>query len=178
MTYKTILDFWFREINRDMWFAKSEEFDREIQDRFEDIYLQARQGELFPWRENIYGRLAEIIILDQFSRNMYRDTAQAFATDNLALVLSQEALALPDFEDLLDDEKRFVLMPWMHSESARIHEEAVQLFMKYHLEKPLKYELQHKAIIDQFHRYPHRNKALNRQSTKEELAFLQEFDGF
>ena len=176
--YNKVLDFWFEEIDPKMWFAKDESFDSEIKTRFYDHYQAASQGELYYWRDNIHGRLAEIILLDQFPRNMFREDSRSFATDLMALILSQEALRLASVKDLNQEEKRFLIMPWMHSESKRIHQEAVDLFSKFALNKALKYEYKHKEIIDQFGRYPHRNQVLNRQSTPEEQAFLQEFEGF
>lgn len=176
--YKEVLDFWFRKIEPSMWFAKDEAFDTEIRDRFGAYYEAAIRGELYDWRETIHGRLAEIIILDQFARNMFRKNARAFAYDSLALVLSQEALATGAVDELTDTEHRFLLMPWMHSESREIHERALELFTDLGQEKVLGYEKRHKAIIDRFGRYPHRNEVLARGTTLEEVEFLQEFPGF
>ena len=177
-SYETVLKFWFQEIDSAMWFAKDDAFDQEIKRRFEKTYLQAIKGELYPWRENLLGRLAEIIVLDQFPRNMYRNSAKAFQADSLALILSQEAITIPEFSQLTSSQQRFTLMPWMHSESLGIHKQAEKLFEQYHLDKALKYERQHKEIIERFGRYPHRNIVLKRQSTPEEKEFLRDFQGF
>ncbi|WP_282920125.1 DUF924 family protein [Ignavigranum ruoffiae] len=177
--YKKVLFFWFQEIDSNLWFAKDKEFDLEIKQRFLPLYLKARDGELFLWRKTIYGRLAEIILLDQFPRNMFRGHKEAFATDCQALILSQEALNYSeDVKQLSQDEIRFLLMPWMHSESKQIHKVTIELFQKYQLDKPLKYEKKHKEIIDRFNRYPHRNKILNRKSTEDEIKFLESFIEF
>ena len=174
MTYDDILNFWFKEIEESAWWQKDEAFDQLIIDRFSYIHEKAAQGELFEWRLSPKGALAEIIILDQFSRNMFRDTAQAFAYDGMALILSQEAIAAEFDRELSPIENVFLFMPFMHSESATIHELAVALYTKNGIQNNLDFELKHKAIIDRFGRYPHRNEILGRESTAEEIAFLKE----
>jgi uncharacterized protein (DUF924 family) len=167
-----ILSFWFQEIEPRMWWVKSAEFDRLIESRFGDVHRAAGRCELFAWRATPEGRLAEVIVLDQFSRNIHRDTPLAFACDPLALALSQEAVAAG--ADLRIEESRrvFLYMPWMHSESAVVHAAALELFTRPGAEDNLGYERRHKAIIDRFGRYPHRNAILGRESTPEEIAFL------
>lgn len=174
MTPQTILDFWFSDTAKPYWFAKSEAFDRELSKRFGEILKQAAAGELYTWRTSLKGRLAEIIILDQFSRNIYRDTPQAFSQDAMALALAQEAVAQPGFAQMPTHERHFILMPYMHSESALIHEQSLPLFDALNNTNTLDFELRHQAIIRRFGRYPHRNAILGRISTDEELAFLQE----
>lgn len=137
------------------------------------MHAQAVQCELFGWRAHPFGRLAEIIVLDQFSRNIYRGTARAFEADSLALALAQEAVATAVAAVLGPDHRSFLYMPYMHSESRRIHEIAVGLFSEAGLEPSLKSEIRHKAIIDRFGRYPHRNAILGRVSSQEELEFLK-----
>ena len=147
--------------------------DHLIHARFAELHEQARQGDLFTWRDTPRGRLAEIILLDQFSRNLYRDSAKAFAQDPMALALSQEAIRLKADQKLPIQQRGFLYLPFMHSESAMMHEQAVQLFSAPGMEGNLDFELKHKTVIDQFGRYPHRNALLNRKSTPEELAFLE-----
>ena len=134
----------------------------------------ASRAELADWRISGHGRLAEIIVLDQFSRNVFRNTPAALAQDAAALILSQEAVAAGVLDELSPIERAFVLMPWMHSESRRIHVEAERLFREFTPEDNFKFELRHKAIIDRFGRYPHRNNILGRVSTEEEIAFLKQ----
>jgi uncharacterized protein (DUF924 family) len=172
MNPQSVIDFWFREIEPRQWFAKDSAFDRLIAERFKTVYDGAMRCELFPWRETATGRLAEIIILDQFSRNIHRDSPLAFAADPLALALSQEAVRGQAQRDLAVQQIPFLYMPFMHSESPLIHEQSVKLFSEPGLEKNLEFELKHKAIIDRFGRYPHRNEVLGRVSTSEELTFL------
>jgi uncharacterized protein (DUF924 family) len=173
MNPQTVIDFWFREIEPRQWFTKDSEFDRLIERRFQGVHEAALKCELFPWRDTSQGRLAEIIVLDQFSRNIYRDTPLAFASDPLALVLAQEAVRIQAQRDLPPQQRPFLYMPFMHSESPLIHEQAVVLFGEPGLEKNLEFELRHKDIIDRFGRYPHRNTVLGRVSTSDELAFLK-----
>ncbi len=118
------------------------------------------------------GRLSEIILLDQFSRNIYRDKPAAFAQDALALALAQEAIAAGIASELTVDQRSFLYMPFMHSESELIHQQAVKLFSEPGLEASLEFEIRHKKIIDRFGRYPHRNEILGRTSTVEEQQFL------
>ncbi|OSI35247.1 hypothetical protein BV913_05480 [Neisseria dumasiana] len=174
MTPKTVLDFWFDEQNRPFWFSKSDEFDAEIRSRFADVWRQAAYSELYGWRDTLHGRLAEIIVLDQFSRNLFRDSPMAFAQDNMAVALAQEAVRQPGFAGMEASERHFMLMPLMHSESRVIHEQAVVWFERYTTPYALDFEIKHKVIIDRFGRYPHRNAVLGRESTAEEIAFLQE----
>ena len=167
-----ILQFWFEEIDPNQWRQFDPSFDALLKRRFLPVLQQASAGELFAWRETTRGRLAEIIVLDQFSRNVYRGTPLAFAQDPMVLVLSQEAVAAGLMSELNAEECAFLLMPYMHSESRLIHVQAEALFKQY---APARYEpeLRHKAIIDRFGRYPHRNEILNRASTEEEIEFLK-----
>lgn len=172
--YQPVLQFWFDEITPAMWWAADPAFDAQITARFEAVHGQAARCELQAWRDAPRGRLAEIIVLDQFSRNMYRGTPRAFAQDPLALALAQEAVRAGALAALNADERTFALMPYMHSESARVHAAAEPLFREHAPAGNHDYELRHKAVIDRFGRYPHRNAILGRASTAEELAFLQQ----
>lgn len=172
MQAQDILDFWFDPDHRSLWFAKSDEFDAKIRERFQTIHHQAIQAELWSWRKTAEGRLAEIIVLDQFSRNLYRDQPQAFAHDSMALMLAQEAISVQLDAQLSPDHRSFLYMPFMHSESKLIHEFALKLFQRLGNEINLSFEKKHKLIIDRFGRYPHRNAILGRSSTAEELEFL------
>ena len=169
-----IINFWFEEIDPEYWWKKDSDFDQKIKDRFSEIHQAAIQCELYTWRKEPLGRLAEIIVLDQFSRNIYRDDPRAFTYDSIALVLSQEAIENGDDKTLKPNQKSFLYMPFMHSESKKIHEVAAKLFSQTGMESNYKFELKHKAIIDRFGRYPHRNKILDRHSTDEEIAFLKQ----
>lgn len=169
-----VLDFWFKETEPSLWFKKDAQFDEVIRLRFGQLHQKATRGECFRWRDTIDGRLAEIIVLDQFSRNIFRNDARAFAYDNMALVLAQEAISTQQTQLLQPKMRAFVYMPFMHSESLIIHAEAMKYFAEPGLEASLEYEVQHFNILQRFGRYPHRNEALGRKSTPREITFLQE----
>jgi uncharacterized protein (DUF924 family) len=170
--YPVVLDFWFKEIAPAQWWKVDPAFDQLIAQRFAALHDKAAQAELFEWRTDPRGRLAEIIVLDQFSRNMYRGTPRAFATDALALALAQEAVATQADRELPPQERAFLYMPYMHSESRLVHTVAERLFKDCGHGNNHDFELRHKAVIDRFGRYPHRNGVLGRASTAEEIEFL------
>ncbi len=172
-TPESVLNFWFEEITPKQWWARSDDFDRLIESRFGALHRAAAQCELYDWRETAGGRLAEVIVLDQFSRNIYRDQPHAFACDALALGLAQAAVAVRADHELAVERRSFLYMPYMHSESPLIHTLAVSLFSAPGMVDNLNFELRHKQVIDRFGRYPHRNALLGRTSTPQELDFLQ-----
>jgi len=177
MEFEEVIQFWFKEIDPSKWFCKDPNFDALITQRFGDLHERAANGELSVWRRSSLGALAEVIVLDQFSRNMYRDSPKAFATDQLAIEASKQAIANgfeKELSDLSASHLSFLYMPFMHSESRELHETAFELFNKPGLEANYQFELKHKAIIDRFGRYPHRNEVLGRESTLEEKEFLKQ----
>ena len=161
MTADAILAFWFTEITPAQWWKVDPAFDAALAERFGALHAAAVQGELHAWRATPRGRLAEGIVLDQFSRNIHRGLAQE-------AVAGGHDMALPPAE------RRFLYMPWMHSESRAIHAQAVELFTRLGDADVLRYERAHQAIVDRFGRYPHRNAVLGRASTLEEMQFLRE----
>ncbi len=173
---EAVLHFWFVAHGSDVWWEKNPRFDETIRSRFGALHARAAFGELDAWRESPDGRLAEIVILDQFSRNLYREDARAFACDGMALALAQEAVRRGADGMVPPERRMFFYMPFEHSESREIHKTALTLFEGLGDPEALDYEMRHKAIIDRFGRYPHRNAALNRESTAEEIAFLKEPD--
>jgi uncharacterized protein (DUF924 family) len=170
--HQAVLQFWFHEISPEQWWRVDAAFDALIVERFAELHGRAARSELFEWRAEPRARLAEIIVLDQFSRNMYRGDRRAFEADPLALALAQEAVAAKADLSLAPQERAFMYMPFMHSESRVIHGVAERLFRENGPKGNHDFELRHKAIIDRFGRYPHRNAVLGRPSTDEELAFL------
>jgi uncharacterized protein (DUF924 family) len=173
MNYKNILDFWFDELPSDDWFIKSDALDLKMVEKFIVIHSEAINGELSVWRNSSHGRLAEILLIDQFSRTIYRDDPKAYASDALALALAQELIAANMHIDFDVAQKQFLYMPFMNSESKSIHSIAVKLFSETGLEHSLKNELASQKIINRFERYPERNKILGRQNTAEEEAYLK-----
>jgi uncharacterized protein (DUF924 family) len=169
-----ILGFWFDELTPKQHFAKDTALDALIRTRFGATLQAAARGELQPWRTDAPGRLAEIIVLDQFPRNIHRDTPQAFACDALALGLARELVAQGLDRALPLPQRAFVYIPYMHSEDLGAHTEALPLFSQPGLENNLHFLHRHTEIIRRFGRYPHRNAVLGRASTPEELAFLQQ----
>ncbi len=174
MNSNTVLNFWFTELSVKQHFAKDAVLDAMIAERFGALLESAARCELFTWRDSPQGRLAEIVVLDQFSRNIFRDRSRAFAQDPLALALAQELVASGDDLTLPVEQRKFAYMPYMYSESRVVHQTALHLFAQPGLEGYLDFEQRHLAIIERFGRYPHRNVILERESTEEELAFLRE----
>ena len=174
---KTVLDFWFKESSPEDWFQKSEEYDQKIKERFEpliDELSTTPNQELLSSPEKA---LASVIVLDQFPRNIYRDSAKSYAYDSKALKLVDQAIAQHLDQKLPEVQRRFLYMPFMHSEDVTVHNQAVKLFSSLKNKVSLKYEYHHKYQIDRFGRYPHRNNALGRESTREEKRFLEKGDG-
>ena len=169
-----ILNFWFKECKPEQWFKKNEDFDKMIKNRFFIAIENSIAGKLGNWEESETGCLALIILLDQFTRNVFRDTPQAFAGDKRALALSQlccdkDYLTNPDIQ-----KRQFMLMPMMHSENLAVQDASLPLFKKYASKKDYEYAEKHREIIARFGRFPHRNVILGRKSINEELEFLKQ----
>ncbi|SFD00324.1 DUF924 family protein [Pseudoalteromonas denitrificans] len=172
--HQAVLKFWFEEIDSSKWWVKDLAFDQLIKSKFLALHHSAMNCELYEWRKTPKGRLAEIIVLDQFSRNMFRDTPKSFASDSLALVLAQEAIDVKADEALSAIERSFLYIPFMHSESLKIHNVAIDLYKKNGIESNYDFEIKHRDIIEKFGRYPHRNQILSRESTDAEIEFLKQ----
>jgi uncharacterized protein (DUF924 family) len=190
---ETILDFWFGELDehgcadpnhRERWWQKSDEFDRTIRDQFLGDYHAIVAGEREAWRNTPRGALATLIVLDQFSRNVFRNTPQMYDADELAREICREGLEEGFDDELAFDERVFFYLPLEHSESMDDHAQCCDVFTRLRDEAPdvlnkdaenyLDYAHQHRAIVERFGRYPHRNQLLGRASTEEEIAFLKE----
>jgi uncharacterized protein (DUF924 family) len=174
-SHEEILSFWFEECTPNDWFGGGAEFDARLKERFAETHARVALGEAWTWRRTAEGRLAEIIVLDQFSRQIHRGTPEAFAHDDMALTLAQEAVAF-GYDKELDPQKRmFLYMPYMHSESLLVHESAaLPLFESLGNPEWLQYEVAHLDLIRRFGRFPKRNAVLGRQSTPEELTYIVE----
>jgi uncharacterized protein (DUF924 family) len=177
-TIQDVLMFWFDELTPQQWFNSFNDVDQAIANRFSTAHEAASKGELFEWRETPDGRLAEIIVLDQFARNLFRGDPRSFATDTLALVLAQEAIAAGDDQRIDPERLAFLYMPFMHSESLLMHEIAEKIFDRPGMEMNLKSLRSHTKVLQRFGRYPHRNAAVGRQSTADEVDFLKDGRGF
>jgi uncharacterized protein (DUF924 family) len=172
-----VLKFWFEDHGPDDWFAAKPEFDAEIAADFADTHAALARGEGWDWRSTPSGRLAEIIVLDQFSRQLYRNDPRAFATDGMALVLAEEAVGGGHHNFLPPERRVFMLMPFMHAESVVVQAESLRLFTALGREENLKFAQAHADVIRRFGRFPRRNAALGRTSTPEELDYMQSGKG-
>jgi len=172
--HEAVLQFWFNETEPSQWFGNDPRFDAMIAERFGAVHRSACRCELYAWRNTAEGRLAEVILLDQFSRNIHRGAPESFASDPLALALAQEAVSGGEDATLTTTQRDFLYMPFMHSESLLIHDVAHVLFAGNGAAKTIEFERKHRRIIERFGRYPHRNDVLGRQSTPAEIEFLRE----
>ena len=182
---RRVLDFWFGEPEspvygqaRAEWFRKDDGFDAEIARRFGPMIEQALGGELREWENDAWSALARILLLDQFPRNVFRNTPRAFAGDTLALDAARAMVATGQDEVLLPVQRGFAYLPFEHSEHLRDQDESVRLYTKLAAVAPetsdmLDYAHRHRAVIARFGRFAHRNAVLGRASSVEELAFLQ-----
>ncbi len=169
-----ILSFWFEETQPQQWFQVSEAFDTDVKERFTDDYEKARDEIYEDWKKDADGCLALILLLDQFPRNMFRGTGQAFETDGKALVIAKYAVS-KGFDQLLPPiKRRFLYLPYEHSENLNDQRKCVELFEKMKKDDPLghEYALKHLKVIEEFGRFPHRNEILGRMNTPEEEAYL------
>lgn len=170
-----ILTFWFEEISPEAWFKKDASFDDKLEQKFCRYVKQALEGQLDIWAQHENGRLALILLLDQMTRNIYRNSPKAFSGDEMACALSLRSAADGIIEAETDMKRRqFFLMPMMHSEDLDIQKQSLPLFKSLTSEKIYDYALRHHDIIERFGRFPHRNQILNRPSSDEELAFLEQ----
>jgi uncharacterized protein (DUF924 family) len=175
-----ILNFWFVETTPKQWFQKSEEFDQLIIDEFSKIYVMALKGYCDSWIKDADGCLALILIFDQFPRNMFRGKPESFLTDDRALSISRHAIKHGFDQVLTPLKRRFLYLPFEHSENLADQERAVKLFESMKEDDPMGYEYakRHLDVIKKFGRFPHRNEILGRISTADEILYLRENGGF
>jgi len=178
---RAVLEFWFGQAphaTRGEWFRKDPAFDATIRERFGATIAEALAGGLGAWCADAHGALARVIVLDQFTRNVYRDTLRAFAGDARALATAEYTIARGFERDLDAFERWFLYLPFEHSEDVTMQERSLDLFRRLAEDtgdrSPLEWAEKHAAVIRRFGRYPHRNDLLGRASTPEEIAFLQE----
>lgn len=169
-----ILHFWFEEVGPDRHFAKDPALDARCAQRFGGLRDAVVASDAAGWRGDPRTMLAAIVLIDQFSRNIHRDSAQAFAADPLALELALSAIAAGFDRALPPDRRAFVYMPLMHAEDRGVQRFSVRCFAQEGLEKNAGFAAAHRDVIDRFGRFPSRNAALGRESTAEEHAFLAE----
>jgi uncharacterized protein (DUF924 family) len=167
-----VIAFW-REAGPKKWFAKDDAFDLAFRDRFALLYGRAQRGELKPWRETPEGALAEILLLDQFPRNVFRNTCWAFETDAQAREATHALVASGLDRQIPEDIRPFAYMPWMHSEALEDQHRCVDAMTALN-ENNAHHAREHRKLIERFGRFPHRNAILGRDSTPEEKQFLAE----
>lgn len=173
MTAQDVLDFWFGAEPR-LWFSKDDGFDEEIRSKFGSLLEKARAGQLSDWEQDLKGLQALIILLDQFSRNLYRGSGEAFAKDAYALRLARDLLAHDDWQNLSETEKMFGIMPLMHSEDLQDQKDCLAQMELIGVEGSISAAKTHLEIIERFGRFPHRNGVLGRATSPDEQAFLDE----
>ncbi|MET3898728.1 uncharacterized protein (DUF924 family) [Devosia sp. UYZn731] len=171
-TAADIIAFWFEQHGPDDWFGGKAEFDAEIAEGFAQTHAHVAKGEAWQWRATGVGRLAEIIVLDQFSRQLFRKRPEAFAQDKMALVLAQEAIAQGADEVVSPVQRPFFYLPFMHAESLPVQDEGLKLYSALGDADQLGFMQKHHDCIAQFGRFPVRNAALGRASTPEEVDYL------
>lgn len=169
----SILHFWFSELAPKNWFAVNPAVDATVRARFLDLYRALKAAPPDGAALDAHGHLAAVIVFDQFPRNLFRGTAEAFATDALALSLSHDAVARGLDAGLSMHERQFLYMPHMHCEDPAVQERSVALFESLGFPEAFVSALQHKEAIDRFGRFPYRNRALGRVSSAEEEVFLK-----
>lgn len=169
---ETVLSFWFEELTPEDWFKKNDALDQTISDRFAATHLALARQVPEAWRSTADAVLALIIVFDQFPRNIYRDTPLAFATDCLALSEAKRAIAEGLDQQVEQERRLFFYLPLEHSEEIQDQHHCVELVAQLENEELLRYAHAHKDVIDQFGRFPHRNRILARDNTPEEDAYL------
>jgi uncharacterized protein (DUF924 family) len=175
-TRHDVLTFWFEETQPAQWFQKNPEFDALVRTRFEPVYEDARAGKFEHWQSDADGALALCVIFDQFPRNMFRDTARSYATDDQALLVAKRAVHLGLDQVVVSVKRRFIYLPFEHSEKFADQKRSLELFTSLKKDDPISYEyaVRHYQVIERFGRFPHRNAILGRANTPEEDVYLSE----
>ena len=173
-----ILDFWFKETPSETRFKKDEKFDQKIRDKFLKDYEVASKNEYDDWQDNPMSCLALVILFDQFSRNMFRNDKKSFEQDHKTRLIVNDAVYSGYLEAMNVNQRFFMILPLIHSEEISDHEMAYYLLNKYLKEHEgynqiKKFWKDHTKVVRRFHRYPHRNEILQRESTEEEIEFLK-----
>ena len=177
-SYKDIIDFWFAEENKSLWFNSSPLFDSELKEQFEDTYIAACEGELSAWEDSAEGLLALVILLDQFPLNMYRGDAKCFSTEQRSREISLKSIEKGLDKKLSNEQKSFLYMPFMHSEEISDQDKAISLFEEAGLKENARFAHHHRDIVQRFGRFPHRNSILDRENTDAEKNYLVSGEAF
>ncbi len=167
-----VLDFWYDEANAQKWFKSTPEFDAEIKQGFESLWQSALDNKLTSWTESADGCLALCIVLDQFPLNMFRGESKSFQTEKQSIEVARAAIKKGFDDDIEAQRVSFLYMPLMHSEDLLDQDLCVAGFAKRDLEDNLRFAKHHRGLIEEFGRFPHRNGTLGRESTPDEIAYL------
>lgn len=176
--YQEIIDFWFDEKNKPLWFNSNPLFDAELKEEYEATYLAACNGELSEWENQPESLLVLVILFDQFPLNMYRGEEKSFSTEARSRELAQQAIEKGWDDKLSNEQKAFLYMPFMHSENLKDQDTGIALFEKAGLQDNARFARHHREIIHRFGRFPHRNSILNRESTDAEKNYLISGEAF
>jgi len=167
-----IISFWYLQRIKEQWFKSTPELDNEIKDKYYLLWKKAASGGLDSWLNSATGCLSLVIILDQFPLNMFRGQAKSFSTEEQAINVCKIAISQGLDKQLTKEQKAFLYMPLMHSENLSDQDQAIELFELSDLESNLRFARHHRSIIERFGRFPHRNIALDRESSKKEISYL------
>jgi uncharacterized protein (DUF924 family) len=173
-----VVHFWFVELRPEAWFKRDEAIDAAIRERFGGLHGSLTEKVPASVTRTPLGALATVIVLDQFSRNLFRNSPRAFACDATALAIAQESIAAGFDRELDRNQRTFLYMPFQHSEDREVQRRSVELFTALGDAETLDYAQQHRDVIERFGRFPHRNRVLGRESTAKELEFLKTHPGF
>jgi len=176
--YKAVLDFWFSDSVKPLWFRSTPAFDEELCERFLTTWQAAASGELRRWAESPEGALALVIVLDQFPLNMFRGKAESFSTEARSREVAREAVEKGWDKELDTSRLAFLYMPFMHSENLDDQDRSVALFEAAGLTDNLRFAMHHRELIRRFGRFPHRNAILGRASSEDELTYLASKEAF
>lgn len=176
--YQNLLEYWFAEPTRKMWFNATPEFDQQLRHDYLHIWQAAKAGQLNHWQTSAAGALALVIVLDQFPLNMFRGQAESFSTEAQSREVAAQAIAAGLDQQLNNEQKPFLYLPYMHSEDIQDQNRSVELFQQANLTDNVKWAKHHRDIVQRFGRFPHRNAILNRSATDEEVAYLNSEGGF
>jgi uncharacterized protein (DUF924 family) len=178
MTPESILEYWYSDRIKKHWFNSTEELDKEIKKQYEPVWKAAIRGEFNEWKDSAEGCLALAIIFDQFPLNMFRGDVKSFSTETMAIKVSKLAIEKGFDQEIEKDKVAFLYMPLMHSENMDDQNLSVSLFEKAGLEENAKFARHHRGIIEKFGRFPHRNEILQRDSTQDEVDYLNSDEAF
>ena len=178
ITPESIIEFWYSDSVKSKWFNSSVEFDKQLKSKYEAVWIAVLRGEYTSWMESAEGCLALVIILDQFPLNMFRGDVKSFSSEGMAIKIAKKAIE-KEFDKRIDKEKvSFLYMPLMHSENIDDQNLSVKLFEEAELMDNVRFAKHHRDIVKKFGRFPHRNKILQRESSQEEIDYLNSDEAF